>query len=134
MSYGGKTISIWTAEALEHPASCCHDAQIAAIVASLNDSRFSFMPGKDIGWHELKDGAWVKSSAHGNRLWLETCATVHPLLVKKACDLLAQDTNALGEVAAGKRFVKRMRKADKLLSTSFCNKVHKLLKRMLAGN
>ena len=136
MSYGGKSVSEWVSVALKFPSSCCHDAQIAAIIAAVNNSQFSFKgKGKsdDSGWHELKGGVWVKSMAHGNRLWLETCNTVHPLLVQQAGVLQATEITELGELPARQNYVKRMRKIDGLLSNAFGNRVHKLLKRMLAG-
>jgi hypothetical protein len=133
MSYGGKTVEQWLEECLKHPTSCCHDAHIAAIIAASNDCNYCYKSGKDKGWHVLEDGKWVRGEYDGNRLWLATCEVVYPLILKRAEALQRTELTEHGDVGASKRYMKRVKKASLLLSTSYCNRVHKLLKRMLAS-
>ena len=128
-----KTTQQWVNQTVHHPSSCVHEAQIASIIASLDNDKHFYVAGRgaNTGWFERTvDGP---KQVDGNHIWLMCCTEVHELLLNACLQLRrAEDADATyGEHLAAQRYIQRIKRVDKTLSTGCCNRVHALLQRML---
>ena len=133
MSYKSKTTQQWVNHTLFHPSSCVHEAQVASIVAAIENGTHFYVAGRgaSTGWFEST--VYGPKKVDGNHIWSMCCTEIHELLIGACLNLLlAEDAdNTLGEHLTAQWYIQRIKRVDKTLSTGCCNRVHALLKRML---
>ena len=133
MSYKSKTTQQWVNHTVHHPSSCVHEAQVASIIAAVDNGTHYYVAGRgaNTGW--FKSTGNGPTQVDGNHIWLMCCTEVHELLLNACLQLRkAEDADdTYGEHLAAQRYIQRIKRVDKTLSTGCCNRVHALLKRML---
>ena len=128
MSFANKSTSELIHLSLKNDMSCCHETQIAFIVASMcNKMRYK----RGTGWHKLVDGTYTVDANAGNYMWLLPCQLIHQMMLKHVNKLYEEDKETTCEVVAIEKVHRRIKRMDRLMATHFCNKVHTIVKRIL---
>ena len=128
MSFENKTTAELINLSLKNDTSCCHETQVAFIVASMcNKMRYK----RGTGWHKLVDGTYTVDANAGNYMWLLPCQLIHQMMLKHVDKLYAEEQGTTCEVVAIEKLRRRIKRMDRLMSTHFSNKVHTIVKRIL---
>ena len=86
MSFKNKTTAELIHLSLENDTSCCHETQLAFIVASMcNEMRYK----RGTGWCKLVDGQYKADATSDNYMWLLPCQLIHQMMLKHVDKLCA---------------------------------------------
>ena len=128
MTFENKTTAELIHLNLKNDMSCCHETQVAFIVASMcKKMRYK----RGTGWCKLLDGQYKADATAGNYMWLLSCQLIHQMMRKHVDELYAEEKEATCEVVAIEKLPRRIKRRDRLMATHFCNKVHTIVKCIL---